>query len=140
MFVFSPGTSRCEIRQNGHIWRIFVLSPDATRRKNTTSRGAKTRHGTNQPPYIYNTLTKSQFTKQFLFRFSAAHLLRPAETDYSGAYSRYLTKDYLINNYRKVGYFFVYWTLNIVLFAVAMWLYRDSNKWIMVILLGIQLG
>ena len=68
--------------------------------------------------------------------FSAANLLKPAETDCDGTYSRYLTKEYLMNNYRKVAYFLIYWLLNMVLFAVAMWLYRDSNTWIMVMFLS----
>ncbi|XP_053387037.1 NADPH oxidase 5-like isoform X3 [Mercenaria mercenaria] len=44
---------------------------------------------------------------------------------------RYFTADYWKNNYRKIGYFLIYWALNIVLYAVAMWQYRDSNTWVM---------
>ncbi|XP_045183850.2 NADPH oxidase 5-like [Mercenaria mercenaria] len=63
---------------------------------------------------------------------SAAHLLKPIEQESGESFCRYLTKNYLMNNYRKVGYIFIYWALNIALFAIAMWQYRESNTWIMV--------
>ncbi|XP_053387111.1 NADPH oxidase 5-like [Mercenaria mercenaria] len=63
---------------------------------------------------------------------SAAQWLKPPDSS-KGKKSRlrYFTSDYWKNNYRKVAYFLIYWALNIVLYAVAMWQYRESNTWIM---------
>ncbi|KAL4216473.1 NADPH oxidase 5 [Mactra antiquata] len=45
---------------------------------------------------------------------------------------RYLTPNYLKYNVRKVAYFILYWIVNIILFIVAMWQYRESNGWVMI--------
>lgn len=63
---------------------------------------------------------------------SAAQLLGTAQSTKKKTYCRHLTKTYLKNNCRKVAYVLIYWALNIVLFALAMWQYRESNTWIMI--------
>ncbi|KAL4216481.1 NADPH oxidase 5 [Mactra antiquata] len=64
---------------------------------------------------------------------SAAQWLKPPSTSKkSKSRFRYFTPDYLKNNVRKVAYFILYWIVNIILFIVAMWQYRESNGWVMV--------
>ncbi|KAL4216477.1 NADPH oxidase 5 [Mactra antiquata] len=61
---------------------------------------------------------------------NTAQWLKPPSTSTSRL--RYLTPDYLKNNVRKVAYFILYWIVNIILFIVAMWQYRESNEWVMI--------
>lgn len=64
--------------------------------------------------------------------FSVAQWLRPPDKKNDGkSRFRYFTIDYCKNNLRKVIYFLVYWVLNAVLFAVAMYQYREYTVWLM---------
>ncbi|XP_052268840.1 NADPH oxidase 5-like [Dreissena polymorpha] len=64
--------------------------------------------------------------------FSVAQWLRPPDKKNDGkSRHRYFTIDYCKNNLRKVIYFLVYWILNAVLFAVAMYQYREYTVWLM---------
>lgn len=69
-----------------------------------------------------------------LLFFSAAQWLKPpTKSKKKFEMPRYFNKKYLANNCRKVVYFFLYWIVNIVLFAVAAgYQYRDANHWIQV--------
>ncbi|XP_052261519.1 NADPH oxidase 5-like isoform X2 [Dreissena polymorpha] len=63
---------------------------------------------------------------------SAAQWLRPPDKKNDGkSRFRYFTADYCKNNLRKVIYFWLFWILNAVLFAMAMYQYRAYNVWLM---------
>jgi len=70
---------------------------------------------------------------QWTCHFSAAQWLKvPSGKSGDKGPLRYFTIDYLRNNLRKVVYFWVFWLLNLALYAIGMWNYRDTNWWLMV--------
>ena len=67
------------------------------------------------------------------FQCSAANWLKPpAPKKPASKWPRYLTKNYLQNNVRKVVFQLLFIVLNVVLFSWSLWRYREENWCVMI--------